>query len=51
MNVIQDIYEGSTTTVKCAVGLMNWFDVTVGRHQGSAFSPFLFTIIMDRWAN
>ena len=34
--------------VRCAVGTTENFKVNVGLHQGSAFSPFLFEVIMDR---
>ncbi|KAI5609347.1 protein kinase C-binding protein NELL2-like [Silurus asotus] len=48
VRVVQDMYEGSVTAVKCAVGTTDWFRVKVGLHQGSALSPFLFAVVMDR---
>ena len=42
------MYEGSKTVVRCAVGTTESFKVTVGLHQGSVLSLFLFTVIMDR---
>ena len=48
VKVVQDMYEDSVTTVRCAVGLTEWFKVEVGLHQGSALSPFLFAMVMDR---
>ena len=38
----------STTAVRCAVGVTEGFEVTVGLHQGSALSPCLFAMVMDR---
>ena len=48
MQLVQDMYEGSKTVVRCAVGTTESFKVKVGLHQGSGLSPFLFTVIMDR---
>ena len=41
-------YEKSETVVRCAIGTTESFKVKVGLHQGSALSPFLFAVIMDR---
>ena len=46
--LVQDIYEGSETVVRCVVGTTESFQIKVGLHQGSALSPFLFPMIMDR---
>ncbi|KAK3535401.1 hypothetical protein QTP70_013113, partial [Hemibagrus guttatus] len=48
VRVVQDMYERSRTVVRCAVGQTEEFKVEVGLHQGSALSPFLFAIVMDR---
>ena len=48
VQLVQDMYEGSETVVRCAVGTIESFKVKVGLHQGSALSPFLFAVIMDR---
>ena len=48
VQLVQDMYEGSETMVRCAVGTTESFKVKVGLHQGSALSPFLFAVIMDR---
>ena len=45
------MHEGSETVVRCAVGTTESFKVKVGLHQGSALSPFLFAVIMDRLTN
>ena len=43
------MYEESETVVRCAIGTTESFKV--GLHQGSALSPFLFAVIMDRLTN
>ena len=47
IRLVQDMYEGSKTRVSCAAGDTEDFRVTVGLHQGSTLSPFLFTVIID----
>ena len=48
MLLIKDMYDRATTSVRSAAGLTKEFKVGVGLHQGSALSPFLFAIIIDR---
>ena len=48
VKVVQDMYENSITTVRCAVEMTEGFKVEVGLHQGSTLCPFLFAIVMDR---
>ena len=47
IRIIQDMYKDSKTLVRCAAGDTDEFEVTVGLHQGSALSPFLFAVVMD----
>ena len=42
------MYGNSVTAVRSAAGVTKGFTVKVGLHQGSALSPFLFAIVMDR---
>ena len=48
VRVVQDMYEDCKTVVSCAIGVTEEFKVEVGLHQGSALSPFLFAVVMDR---
>ena len=42
------MYDGATTTVRSAAGLIEEFKVGIGLHQGSSLSSFLFDVIIDR---
>ena len=46
--IVRDMYDDSTTAVRCAVGVTEGFEVKVGLHQGSDLSPCLFAMMMDR---
>ena len=48
LRIIKDMYYGATITVRSVAGLTEKFKVGVELHQGSALSPFLFAIIMDK---
>ena len=48
VKVIKDMYDGATTTVRCAAGLTKEFEVGGALHQGSALSTFLCAIVMDK---
>ena len=47
IRVIKDMYEGGKMIVRMPGGVTNDFHVSMGLHQGSALSPFLFTLVMD----
>ena len=48
VRIINNMYDVATKTLRSAAGLTEEFKVGVGLHQGSALSPFLFAIIMDK---
>ena len=47
IRLVKNMYHQCETVVRCAAGTSEPFAVEVGIHQGSAFSPFLFVIMMD----
>ena len=48
VQLVQNMYEESETVVRCAVETTESFKAKIGLHQGSALSPFLYAVIMDR---
>ena len=48
IDMIKDMYDRVTTRVKTTEGETKPFPVTTGLHQGSALSPYLFTLVMDQ---
>ena len=51
VNLVQDMYRDGKTMVRSVVGQTEEFRVDVDLHQGSALSPFLFAMIMDRMSD
>ncbi|KAM1110894.1 hypothetical protein ACFX19_010231 [Malus domestica] len=47
IQAIKDMYEGAKTTVRTHEGQTESFPITVGLHQGSSLSPYLFALVMD----
>ncbi|HEX4920193.1 MAG TPA: reverse transcriptase family protein, partial [Candidatus Bathyarchaeia archaeon] len=46
-SIIRDMYDRAMTDVRTPVGNTELFSVERGLHQGSALSPYLFTLILD----
>nr|ABN08628.1 RNA-directed DNA polymerase (Reverse transcriptase) [Medicago truncatula] len=47
IKAIQDMYEGASTCVRTQDGDTVDFPITIGLHQGSTLSPYLFTLVLD----
>ncbi|GJV09945.1 retrovirus-related pol polyprotein LINE-1 [Tanacetum coccineum] len=48
LRVIRDMYDGAKTRVRSSMGNTEFFLMEVGLHQGSAISPYLFALILDK---
>ena len=47
IDIIRDMYSGVVANVRTYGGTTSDFSITIGLHQGSKLSPFLFVIVMD----
>ncbi|KAK9157750.1 hypothetical protein Scep_004324 [Stephania cephalantha] len=47
IDTIKDMYDGVITSIKTFGGATKEFPITIGLHQGSALSPYLFTLVID----
>ena len=47
IDIIKNMYVRVVTNVRTCGGITSDFSTAIGLHQGSALSPFLFTIVMD----
>ena len=47
VKAVMAMYEGAQTVVRTTEGDSKAFNVKVGLHQGSVFSPLLFVIVME----
>ena len=45
---IKDMYHGAETRVRTCGGYIEPFKITMGLHQGSALTPYLFVLVMDK---
>jgi hypothetical protein len=47
ITLIKDMYDNVVTSVQTSDGDTNDFPINIGLHQGSALSPYLFSLVMD----
>jgi len=47
IDITRDMYVGVVANVRTCGGITSDFFITIGLHQGSALSSFLFAIMMD----
>jgi Reverse transcriptase (RNA-dependent DNA polymerase) len=47
VTLIKDMYTNIVTCVRTCDGESNIFSIKIGLHQGSALSPYIFTLVMD----
>lgn len=47
VNLIKDMYDNVVTSVRTCDGETSDFPIKIGLHQGSALSPYIFTLVMD----
>jgi Reverse transcriptase (RNA-dependent DNA polymerase) len=47
VTLIKDIYTNIMTCVRACDGESDIFLIKIGLHQGSALSPYIFTLVMD----
>jgi hypothetical protein len=47
VHLFKDMYDNIVTSVRTSDGDTNDFSINIGLHQGSALSPYLFTLMMD----
>jgi hypothetical protein len=47
IRAIKDMYERASTSVRSQDGATKDFSITIGLHQGSNLSPYLFTLVLD----
>ncbi|MES6826658.1 reverse transcriptase domain-containing protein, partial [Cutibacterium acnes] len=47
IDIVKDMYDGAIASVRTMRGETSEFAITVGLHQGSTLSPYLFALVMD----
>lgn len=48
IDITKDMYDGVVTTIRTTWRDVNSFSITIGLHQGSTLSPYLFVLAMDK---
>ena len=48
VGLINDMYNNVVTRVRISDGDTDDFSIMIGLHQGSALSPYLFALLMDK---
>jgi hypothetical protein len=46
--LIKNMYDNVVTSVRTSDGDTNDFSINIGLHHGSALSPYLFALVMDK---
>ena len=47
ISLIKDMYNNVVTSVRAGDGETDTFPITIGLHQGSALSPYIFDLVID----
>jgi Reverse transcriptase (RNA-dependent DNA polymerase) len=47
VTLIKDMYTNTVTCVRACDGGSDIFSIKIGLHQGSALSPYIFTLVMN----
>jgi hypothetical protein len=48
ITLIKNMYDNVVTSVRTSDGDTNDLPINIGLHQGSALSPYLFALVMDK---
>jgi Reverse transcriptase (RNA-dependent DNA polymerase) len=51
VTLIKDMYTNIVTCVRACDGVSDRFPIKIRLHQGSALSPYIFTLVMDENTN
>jgi len=48
VTLVKDMYNNAVTSSRTNEGITAYFPIKIGLHQGSALSPYLFALVMDK---